>query len=66
MKWIGMYLIGFVVLVGGILAAMWKLGLLANIEPIWIVIGIMIVLGIGIMLSVSQSGRKESIEIDRK
>jgi len=65
-KWIGMYLIGFVVLVGGILAAMWKLGLLVNIEPIWIVIGIMIVLGIGIMLSVSQSGRKESIEIDRK
>lgn len=66
MKWVGFYLMGFIVLIGGILAALWKLGLLANIEPTWIVIGVMIVLGIGIMLSVSQSGRKESIEIDRK
>jgi len=66
MKWVGMYLMGFIVLVGGVLAALWKLGFLANIEPIWIIIGVMIVLGFGIMLSVSQSGRKESIEIDRK
>ena len=66
MKWVGIYLMGFIVLVAGVLAALWKLGLLANIEPVWIVIGVMIVLGFGIMLSVSQSGRKESIEIDRK
>jgi len=66
MKWAGMYLIGFVVLIGGVLAALWKLGLLANIEPAWIAIGVIIVLGFGIMLSVSQSGRRESIEIDRK
>src|SRR5512135_3110290 len=66
MKWVGLYLVGFIVLSGGVLAALWKLGLLANIEPTWIVIGVMIVLGLGIMLSVSQSGRKESIEIDRK
>ena len=66
MKWVGLYLMGFIVLIGGVLAALWKLGWLATIEPTWIVIGVMIVLGIGIMLSVSQSGRKESIEIDRK
>lgn len=66
MKWIGVYLAGFIILVGGILAALWKLGILANIDPTWIVIGVMIVLGIGIMLAVGQSGRKESIEIDRK
>jgi hypothetical protein len=29
MKWAGMYLVGFVVLVGGLLAALWKLGVLA-------------------------------------
>lgn len=66
MKWIGTYLVGFVVLIGGILAALWKLGILASVDPTWIVIGVVIVMGIGIMLAVSQSGRKESIEIDRK
>ena len=66
MKWIGVYLTGFVILIGGILAALWKLGILASIQPIWILIGMMIVLGIGIMLAVGQSGRKENIEIDRK
>ena len=66
MKWIGVYLIGFVVLLGGILAALWKLGILQTVEPAWIAIGVAIVLGVGIMLAVSQSSRKESIEIDRK
>ncbi|MEO7063818.1 MAG: hypothetical protein ABI082_08635 [Dokdonella sp.] len=66
MKWIGVYLAGFIILVGGILAALWKLGFLASIEPTWIVIGVMIILGIGIMLAVGQSGRKENIQIDRK
>ncbi|MEO8802309.1 MAG: hypothetical protein ABI304_13145 [Rudaea sp.] len=66
MKWIGVYLTGFVILVGGILAALWKLGILGSIQPIWILIGMMIILGIGIMLAVGQSGRKENIEIDRK
>ena len=66
MKWIEVYLIGFVVLIGGILAALWKLGILQKIDPAWILIGVVIVLGIGIMLAVSQSGRKENIEIDRK
>ena len=66
MKWAGMYLVGFVVLVGGILAALWKLGLLADVSATWIVIGIAIVMGFGIMISVSNSGTKENIEIDRK
>lgn len=66
MKWIGVYLAGFVILIGGILAALWKLGILASIEPTWIVIGVVIVIGIGIMLAVGQSGRKENIHIDRK
>lgn len=66
MKWVGTYLVGFVILCGGILAALWKIGVLASIEPIWIAIGVAIVIGFGIMLAVSQSGRKESIEIDRK
>ena len=66
MKWAGMYLVGFVLLVGGILAALWKLGLLAGISTTWAVIGIVILIGIGIMISVAHSGIKENIQIDRK
>ena len=66
MKWAGMYFLGFVILVGGVLAALWKLGLLQNIETSWIMIGIAIVMGIGIMISVANSGAKENIQIDRK
>ena len=66
MKWAGMYFFGFVVLIGGLLAALWKLGILQNIETTWIVIGVVILAGIGIMVSVANSGTKENIQIDRK
>lgn len=66
MKWAGMYLVGFIVVIGGILAALWKLGILARIGTTWTVIGVMIAIGVGIMLAVSNSGNKENIEINRK
>jgi hypothetical protein len=66
MKWAGMYFLGFALLIGGILAALWKLGILQNIETTWIVIGVVILLGVGIMISVANSGTKENIQIDRK
>ena len=66
MKWVGMYFVGFVILIGGVLAALWKLGILQNIETTWIVIAVVILMGIGIMVSVANSGTKENIEIERK
>ena len=66
MKWAGMYLVGFVVLVGGLVAALWKLGVLENIGTTWSLIGVAIILGFGIMISVANSGTKENIQIDRK
>jgi hypothetical protein len=66
MKWAGMYLFGFIVLLGGLLAALWKLGVLARIGPIWTLIGVAIAIGLGIMIAVSNSGTKENIQIDRK
>jgi hypothetical protein len=66
MKWAGMYLFGFVVLIGGLLAALWKLGILERIGTTWTLIGVAILIGIGIMVSVSNSGRKDNIEIDSK
>lgn len=66
MKWASMYLVGFVVLIGGILAALWKLGILETIGMTWTVIGCVIALGLGIMIAVANSGTKENIQIDRK
>jgi hypothetical protein len=61
-----MYLVGFVILIGGIMAALWQFGILQEIGTTWTMIGVAILLGIGIMISVSNSGSKENIQIDRK
>jgi len=66
MKWTGVYLIGYVVLMGGLLAALWKMGILASIGTAWTLIGVVIAIGIGIMLAVNSSGKKQNIEIGRK
>jgi len=66
MKWVNMYLAGFIVLIGGVLGALWKLGILANIGTTWTAIGVVIAIGFGIMIAVTQSGSKENIEIERK
>jgi hypothetical protein len=66
MKWAAMYFVGFVLLIGGSLAALWKLGFLQNIETTWIVIGVVILAGVGIMVSIANSGTRQNIEIDRE
>jgi len=66
MKWVGMYFVGFAILVCGVLAALWKLGVLARIGTTWTLIGLAILLGLGIMIAVTNSGTKENIQIDRK
>jgi hypothetical protein len=60
-----MYLLGYIVLMGGVLAALWKLGILENIGMAWTSIGVVILIGIGIMIAVSNSGSKQNVEIDR-
>jgi hypothetical protein len=66
MKWAGMYFFGFALLIGGVLAALWKLGILQNIETTWIVIGVVILTGVGIMVSIASAGSKQNIEIDHE
>jgi hypothetical protein len=65
MKWTGAYLIGYLLFLAGILAALWKTGVLAHIGAVWTAIGIVIALGLGVMISVANSGRKESIQIEK-
>lgn len=59
MKWTGMFLIGYFILIGGILAALWKLGILSDVGSTWTLIGVVIAIGIGIMLAVSNNGSKD-------
>ena len=66
MYWAGMYLVGFVMLIGGLVAALWKLGILATIGTTWTIIGVVVILGLGIMLAVANSGRKDNIQISGK
>ena len=66
MKWTGLYLIGYSVLIIGLLAALGKAGVLTRVGPAWTMIGVLIAVGIGIMIAVTHSGYRENIEIDRK
>jgi hypothetical protein len=66
MKWTGLYLLGFVILMGGILAALWKTGVLESIGTFWTGVGIVIMIGLGIMFAVANSGVKENIQIDKR
>jgi len=65
MKWMGVYLLGYVLLIVGALLALWKTGVLASIGTFWVGVGLLIALGLGIMLAVASSGRKENVTIDR-
>jgi hypothetical protein len=65
MKWASMYLVGFLILISGLLAALWKIGILESIGTAWTVIGIVMMIGMGIMIAVSNSRGKENIEIKR-
>ena len=65
MKWIEAYLVGYVLVLGGIAAALWKLGVLDRVGAGWTAIGVVIAIGLGVMISVSNSGSKETIEIDK-
>lgn len=65
MKWTGLYLLGYVVMILGVLAALWKMGVLADIGAAWTAIGLVILIGLGIMIAVSSGGSKQTIEIDR-
>jgi hypothetical protein len=65
MKFTGVYLIGYVILIIGGLLALWKTGVLASVGPVWTAIGLVILIGLGIMMSVANSGEKKTIEVDK-
>ena len=62
MRFISLYLIGYFILLIGAVAALWYGGVLRQVSPVWILIGLVIAVGFGIMLSVT--GGKPSITED--
>jgi hypothetical protein len=57
MKFLKIYLIGYFVLLLGAGLALWQSGILDEIPGVWLAIGIIIAVGLGIMLAVSSSPR---------
>jgi len=66
MKWMGLYLLGYVIFVAGVIAALWKRGVIERLGTTWTVIGLVIVVGIGIMIAVTSSGEKRIVQVDEK
>ena len=65
MRWANMYFLGFCLLVTGVVAALWKIGLLENVGAAWTAIGVLIAVGIGIMVSVASGRSQDTVHLKR-
>ena len=52
MRFIHLYLVGYFILVLGLVLALWQIGVLSHVAPVWIGVGALVAIGLGIMLSV--------------
>ena len=55
MKFMRLYLIGYFILLAGAVLALWQSGILRQIPGIWLAIGLVIAVGLGILLAVSST-----------
>jgi hypothetical protein len=55
MKFMRLYLIGYFVLLAGAVLALWQAGILRQISVAWLLIGLVIAVGLGIVLAVSST-----------
>jgi len=58
MRFVHLYLVGYAILVLGALAALWYGGVLQRVSGMWILIGLVIAAGLGVMLAIS-AGKPE-------
>ncbi len=66
MNRMGIFLIGYVIMLIGVIAGLWHAGVLDRIGGTWTAIGILIALGLGIMFAVGAGGAKQTIDIERR
>lgn len=57
MKYLKLYLIGYFIMLIGAVLALWQAGILSEIPGVWIAIGAVVAVGLGIMLAVSSGPR---------
>jgi hypothetical protein len=53
MRFIHLFLVGYFIVIVGIGLALYQTGILSRIAPIWIGVGALVAIGVGIMMSVS-------------
>jgi hypothetical protein len=61
MRFIHLFLAGYFILMLGVGLALWQAGVLGRVAPIWIGVGVLVVIGMGIMMSVF-SGKPDITE----
>jgi hypothetical protein len=65
MRFIHLFLIGYFILIIGVALALWRSGVLGRIDPTWIAISAIIVVGLGVMAAVT-AGKPEITEESRR
>jgi hypothetical protein len=55
MSFMRVYIVGYFVLIGGALLALWKADILGRIPLVWIAIGLIVAVGLGIILAVTST-----------
>ena len=65
MRFIHLFLVGYVFLIVAIGLALWQLGVLSRVAPIWIAVGTLVAIGLGIMLSVSSGKPTMTEELEK-
>lgn len=58
------YLVGYAIVLCGVVAALRKMSVIARVGPAWTAIGIVIAIGLGVMIAVASNGKKETVEIE--
>jgi hypothetical protein len=61
MRFINLFLAGYFVLVLGVVLGLWQTGVLSRVSPVWIGVGVLVAVGLGIMMSVA-SGKPTTSE----
>jgi hypothetical protein len=64
MRLIRIYLVGYFVLLLGAILALWQSGVLRQISFVWIAIGLLFAIGLGVILAVTSTRPPISTRID--